>query len=179
MEAVPEDLLVVFDEAYGEFITDPAAVASLKSLGRYPNLVVLRTFSKAYGLAGLRVGYALGRPRLISALRSVITPFSVSAFAELAAILSLQEQEEMRSRVEEIVDRRRFMYDGLEAQGWEVPDPQGNFVWLELGETAAMFADACGRAGVIVRAFPGDGVRISVGEQEAAERFLQTASSWV
>ena len=179
MAALPESVLVVLDEAYAEFVTDPEAVDSIAALAAYPNLVVLRTFSKAYGLAGLRVGYALGRPRLIAAIRAVTTPFSVSAAAQAAAITSLQLQDELRERIAGVVARRTFLREGLIAEGWEVPDAQGNFVWLELGAEAAPFADACKRAGVLVRPFPNEGVRVSVGEQEGIERFLETAATWV
>ncbi|MDR0626911.1 MAG: histidinol-phosphate transaminase [Bifidobacteriaceae bacterium] len=179
MAGLPESVLVVLDQAYAEFVTDPQAVRAVSALAAYPNLVVLRTFSKAYGLAGLRVGYALGRPRLIAAIRAVTTPFSVSAAAEMAAITSLQLQDELRERVAGIVERRTFLREGLIAEGWEVPDAQGNFVWLELGPEAAPFADACKRAGVLVRPFPNEGVRVSVGEQEGIERFLETAATWV
>jgi histidinol-phosphate aminotransferase len=179
MASVPEDLLVILDEAYGEFVTDPEAVDGIGGLAEHPNLVVTRTFSKAYGLAGLRVGYALGRPRLVSAVKAVTTPFSVSAMAEMAAITSLQMQTELRARVAGVIERRAFVYEGLVAQGWQPPDPQGNFVWLDLGVDAAPFADACRRAGVLVRPFAGEGVRVSVGEQEGAEQFLEAASTWV
>ncbi|MDR1189996.1 MAG: histidinol-phosphate transaminase [Bifidobacteriaceae bacterium] len=179
MEAVPEDVLVVLDEAYVDFVTDPDSVDGIGALAKYPNLVVLRTFSKGYGLAGLRVGYALGRTHLIDAVRAVTTPFSVSAMAEMAAIRSLQLQEELRARVAQVVERRAFMHEGLRAEGWELPDPQGNFVWLDLGVDAMPFADACRRAGVLVRPFADEGVRISVGEQEGAERFLEVAATWV
>jgi histidinol-phosphate aminotransferase len=179
MAGVPDDLLVVLDEAYAEFVTDPQAVDGVRALADYPNLVVLRTFSKAYGLAGLRVGYALGRPRLVEAIKAVTTPFSVSAMAQMAAITSLQMQEQMHARVKEVVERRTFILEGLRAEGWKLPDPQGNFVWLELGVDTVLFADACRRAGVLVRPFPDEGVRVSVGEQEGAERFLEVAATWV
>jgi histidinol-phosphate aminotransferase len=179
MAAAPSDVLVILDEAYAEFVTDPDAVDGIAALADHPNLLVVRTFSKAYGLAGLRVGYGLGRPRLIAALRAVTTPFSVSTMAELAAVYSLQMQEAMRERVRGVVETRRFMADGLAAQGWDVPDPQGNFIWLELGVDAVPFADACHRAGVLVRPFPGEGVRVSAGERVAAERFLEVAATWV
>jgi histidinol-phosphate aminotransferase len=178
MERIPASVMVILDEAYVEFVTDPLAVDGLAALDKHPNLVVLRTFSKAYGLAGLRVGYALGRPRIIAAVKAVTTPFSVPAMAEQAAILSLQMQAEMHQRVAALVSRRSFVAEGLAAQGWDIPDPQGNFVWLSLGADSATFADACVRAGVLVRPFPGEGVRVSIGEQDAAESFLRTASTW-
>jgi histidinol-phosphate aminotransferase len=178
MDAVPEDVLVVLDEAYAEFVTDPEAVKGLAALARHGNLLVLRTFSKAYGLAGLRVGYALGRPHLIGAIRAVTTPFSVSAMAQLAALYSLQMQEALAQRVAQAVAVRALMAEGLASQGWDIPSPQGNFVWLGVGQDAEPLAEACRHAGLLVRAFPGEGVRVSVGEQVAAERFLDVASTW-
>ncbi|MDR3360214.1 MAG: histidinol-phosphate transaminase [Bifidobacteriaceae bacterium] len=178
MAKVPPDVLVVADEAYAEFVTDPEAADAVAALEDHPNLLAVRTFSKAYGLAGLRVGYALGRSRLIEAVRAATTPFSVSALAELAALYSLQMAEALARRVAEVVATRQFMAEGLTAQGWDVPDPQGNFVWLDLGVDAAPFADACQRAGLLVRPFPGEGVRVSAGERAAAERFLEVASTW-
>ncbi|MDR1825950.1 MAG: histidinol-phosphate transaminase [Bifidobacteriaceae bacterium] len=178
MDQIPSDVLVVLDEAYVEFVTDPDAVQSAPLLDRYANLVVLRTFSKAYGLAGLRVGYAIGKPRLMQAVRSATTPFSVSGPAQLAAIVSLTLQAELRERVAGVIENRQYMLDELRRQGWQVPDAQGNFVWLALGADAAPFAQACSNARVIVRPFAGDGVRVSVGEKAGVDRFLEVAATW-
>ncbi|MDR1442893.1 MAG: histidinol-phosphate transaminase [Bifidobacteriaceae bacterium] len=179
MAATPDDVLVILDEAYVEFVTDRDAVAGIAALANYPNLVVARTFSKAYGLAGSRVGYLLGRSSVIEAVRAVTTPFSVPVMAELAAVMSLGLQAEMRERVEEVIQRRSFMFHALRAEGWDPPEPQGNFLWLDLGADSLSFADACKRAGVLVRPFPDQGVRVSVGEQEGVERFLEVAATWV
>lgn len=178
MAQVPDDVLVVADEAYVDFVTDPQAVRADEILADHGNLISVRTFSKAYGLAGLRVGYALGRPRLIQAIRSVTTPFSVSALAEAAAVYSLQMGEALAQRVAGVVETRDFLVAGLTAEGWNIPDPQGNFVWLQLGVDAVPFSDACQRAGLLVRPFPGEGVRVSVGERLAAERLLEVAATW-
>jgi histidinol-phosphate aminotransferase len=179
MSSVPPEVLVVLDEAYVEFVTDPAAICSSELLAEHANVVSLRTFSKAYGLAGLRVGYALGRSRIMGAVRAATTPFEVSVIAEMAATLSLQMQDEMRLRVGRIVDQRAAMVEGLRDQGWDVPDAQGNFVWLSLGAEAVPFAEAASKAGVVVRPFAGDGVRISVGEPQGIERALAAARTWV
>jgi histidinol-phosphate aminotransferase len=179
MAAVRGDVLVVLDEAYVEFVTDPEAVDGAGALADHANLVAVRTFSKAYGLAGMRVGYALGRTRLIDAVKAVTTPFSVTAMAERAAVYSLQQAEALRERIAGVVETRAFMAEGLRAQGWDVPDPQGNFVWLDLGVDAEAFSGACARAGLLVRPFAGEGVRVSAGERFAAERFLEVAATWV
>ncbi|GAA4622262.1 histidinol-phosphate transaminase [Cellulomonas oligotrophica] len=173
---VPGDVLVVLDEAYVEFVRDAAAPDALAVHAEHPNTVLLRTFSKAYGLAGLRVGYAVARPRLAAGIRAASTPFGVSHVAQLAALASLRAEGELLTRVEAIVAERSRMLDGLRAQGWTVPDSQANFVWLALGDHASSFAERCARAGVLVRPFAGDGVRVSVGEKEATDLFLEVAA---
>lgn len=177
LDAVPSDVLVVLDEAYVEFVRDPQAADGLAAFAAHPNVVVLRTFSKAYGLAGLRVGYAVARPRLAAGIRAASTPFGVSSLAQHAAIVSLQSVGELMARVDAIVVERDRMLGGLRAQGWDVPDSQANFVWLPLGDQASSFAAAAGRAGVLVRPFAGDGVRVSVGEPEATDLLLEFAST--
>ena len=176
LDAVPRDVLVLLDEAYVEFVRDPEAADGLAVFAAHPNVVLLRTFSKAYGLAGLRVGYAVARPRLATGIRAASTPFGVSNVAQLAAVASLAAGAEMRTRVEAIVAERTRMLTGLRAQGWEVPDSQANFVWLALGEHAKSVADRSARAGVLVRPFAGDGVRISVGENEATDLLLEVTA---
>jgi histidinol-phosphate aminotransferase len=176
LDAVPSDVLVVLDEAYVEFVRDPDVPDGLAVFADRPNVVVLRTFSKAYGLAGLRVGFAVARPRLAAGIRAASTPFGVSLVAQLAAIASLQAQDELLARVDRIAAERTRLLDGLRRQGWTVPDSQANFVWLPLGEGSTSFAERCSRAGVIVRPFAGDGVRVSVGEPEATDLFLEVAA---
>lgn len=176
LAAVPRDVLVVLDEAYVEFVRDPQAPDALALFAEHPNVVVLRTFSKAYGLAGLRVGYAVARPRLAVGIRAASTPFGVSHVAQLAALASLRAEGELLTRVEALVAERTRMLEALRAQGWRVPDSQANFVWLPLGDHATTFAERCTRAGVLVRPFAGDGVRVSVGEPEATDLFLEVAA---
>jgi len=180
LAAVPDDVLVILDEAYAEFVTAPGAVDGLRELGVVrPNVVALRTFSKAYGLAGLRIGYAVGHRRVLDAARATAIPLSVTAQAEVAAIASLDAEEELRARVRVIAERRDRIAEGLRAGGWRVPDAQGNFVWLATGAETTAAADAFDAAGLIVRAFPGDGVRISIGEEESVDTVLRIAASVV
>ncbi|PZF37191.1 MULTISPECIES: histidinol-phosphate transaminase [unclassified Curtobacterium] len=179
MAAVPQSVLVVLDEAYAEFVTDEAAVHGHPLLAAHPNLVVLRTFSKAYGLAGLRVGYALGPDYVLDAVRACAIPLSVTAQGQAAALASLEREAELLERVTEIATLRDRIVVELRAQGWDVPDAQGNFLWLPTGERTATAAAAFEAAGIIVRAFPPEGIRISIGEHEAVETLLQTARSLV
>ncbi|WP_396654391.1 histidinol-phosphate transaminase [Microbacterium sp.] len=179
VDRVPGDVLIILDEAYAEFVTAPDAVDGLaeRIFERHPNVVVLRTFSKAYGLAGLRVGYAIGHPRVLDAARTTGIPLSVTSAAERAAIASLDAEPELRERLSVIVERRTRLLDGLRAQGWQVPDSQANFVWLPTGERTEEVAAAFDAADLIVRPFAGDGIRISVGEEESIDRVLAVAKS--
>ena len=178
LAAAPSDVLVLLDEAYVEFVRDPDVPDGLAVYAAHPNVVVLRTFSKAYGLAGLRVGYAIARPDLAAGVRSVSTPFGVSDLAQRAAIASLHAQDELMERVDALVVERTRVLDELRAQGWELPEAQGNFVWFELGEATVERGAQAREAGVLVRPFAGEGIRVTVGEREANDAFLQVAASW-
>lgn len=173
---VPAHVLVVVDEAYVEFVTAPDAVKGLEFLAAHDNVVVLRTFSKAYGLAGLRVGYAIARPVIAEAIRKATAPFSVSDLAQAAAVASLESFDELGKRVDALAAERDAMVGTLRDQGWDIPDAQGNFVWLPLGDDALEFAATCDP--VSVRPFAGDGVRVSVGDPSVNEEFLAAAQEW-
>lgn len=163
LAAVPADVLVVLDEAYAEFVDDPLAVDGTRLLDAHPNLLVFRTFSKAYGLAGLRVGYALtGSPEVASAIRQVHLPFAVSIAAQAAALASLEAEPALLAQVATIVAEREPLRQALLAQGWEVPAAQGNFVWLPTGADSDRVSQVFEDHGVLVRCFSGDGIRITV-----------------
>ncbi|MFE1646452.1 histidinol-phosphate transaminase [Microbacterium sp. P01] len=181
LRSVPDDVLVILDEAYAEFVTDPAAVDGMRVLGLagHANVVALRTFSKAFGLAGLRVGYAIGHPRILDAARSTSIPLSVTAQAEEAALASLDAEVELLERVAHIANRRDRLVAGLRDAGWRIPDAQGNFLWLATGEDTVRVATAFEEGGLMVRPFAGEGVRISVGEEDAVEKILRIAASVV
>lgn len=177
---VPNDVLVILDEAYAEFVTDPHAVDGMKVIAAgLPHVVVLRTFSKAYGLAGLRVGFAVGHPRLLDAARSAAIPLSVTLQAEEAALASLAAEDELLARVRVLGARRDALADALRAAGWAIPQAQGNFVWLPTGAETMEAAAAFDAAGLVVRPFAGDGIRISVGEEASVEKVLGIAASIV
>ncbi|GAA3830401.1 histidinol-phosphate transaminase [Nocardioides panacisoli] len=170
---VPPHVLVVVDEAYREFVrmADPVDGAALRR--RHENVVLFRTFSKAYGLAGLRVGYAVAAPSVVAAVRAVSTPFGVSSIAQAAAIASLRAEDELLERVATLVAERDRMLAGIRAAGWTVPEAQGNFVWFDLGETTGPFTAAAGDAGLSVRPFAGEGVRVTVAEPAATDRLVE------
>ncbi|GAA4685627.1 pyridoxal phosphate-dependent aminotransferase [Frondihabitans cladoniiphilus] len=179
MAKVPDDVLVILDEAYVEFVTDPDAVDGESLTERHPNLVVLRTFSKAYGLAGLRIGYAIGPAYLLDAARSTALALSVTETGQQAALASLAHHDELLERVAVLVERRDQVRDALVAQGWDLPRAQGNFVWLPTGEHTAHAAEVFSAHGIVVRAFAPEGVRISIGEAESVEKLLAAAQQVV
>jgi histidinol-phosphate aminotransferase len=177
VDAVPDDVLIVLDEAYREFVTDPAVPDGLAGYGDRPNVVVLRTLSKAWGLAGMRVGFLVAQPDVATAVRKVVTPFSTSGTAQSAALAALRSGEEMARRVAAVVAERDRMLNAIRKLIPDVPDSQANFVWLPLGDRAMDFAAACEQRGVLVRAFAGDGVRVTVGTPEEDDAFLAAAEA--
>ncbi|MCF2437317.1 pyridoxal phosphate-dependent aminotransferase [Streptomyces thinghirensis] len=179
LDQVPSDVLVVLDEAYREFIRDPEVPDGVEIYRERPNVCVLRTFSKAYGLAGLRVGFAIAHEPVAAALRARRRCPSGSARSRReAAIASLRAEDELIGRVGSLVCERTRVVDALRAWGWMVPETQANFVWLRLGERTVAFADACEQAGVVIRPFPGEGVRVTVGESEANDIFLKVSEEF-
>ncbi|GAB7032205.1 histidinol-phosphate transaminase [Streptomyces sp. NPDC021749] len=178
LDRVPGDVLVVLDEAYREFIRDAEVPDGIELYRDRPNVCVLRTFSKAYGLAGLRVGFAVAHEPVAAALRKTAVPFGVSQLAQDAAVASLRSEQALLERVDALVAERARVVDGLLGQGWTVPETQANFVWLRLGDRTTDFAAACERAGVVVRPFAGEGVRVTIGETAAMDLFLQAAEEF-
>ena len=176
---VPATVPVVIDEAYFEFCAassipegEEPPLNGLDIYRDYPNVIILRTFSKAQGLAGLRVGYSISHPQITRHLRVAATPFAVSALAERAAVASIEHQEAVMARVSHIVAERERVTARLRELGYEFPSTYANFVWLPLGERTGEFVDLMDRNALSVRAFGTEGVRVSIGEVEANDRFL-------
>jgi histidinol-phosphate aminotransferase len=178
LAAVGPDVLVALDEAYHEYVTAPDAVDGMTLLDAHPNLVVLRTFSKAYRLAALRVGYAVATPEVATALRKVCAPFSVSTLAQAAAVAALDDAEALLAACAETITERVRVRDALLAAGYTVPPTQSNFVWLSLGERTAPFAAHCLEHKVVVRPFHPDGVRVTVSTPEENDALLAAAASF-
>jgi histidinol-phosphate aminotransferase len=179
IERVPGDCLVVLDEAYVQYVRDPDVPDGIEFYRDRPNVAVLRTFSKAYGLAGLRVGFLIGHEPVAAAARKTMLTFSVNAVAQAAAVASLAAEGELLDRVELVVAERDRVTSELLAMGWSVPPSEANFVWLRLGDDTVKFAEACGSAGISIRPFAGEGARVSIGEKEANDAFLEVAAAWV
>jgi histidinol-phosphate aminotransferase len=177
LDDVPDDVLVVLDEAYREFVTDPDVPDGLLAYGDRPNVVVLRTFSKAWGLAGLRVGFMIAQPEVATAVRKVVTPFSTNIAAQAGALAALRQAEEVRRRCDLVIAERQRLLEAVRKLVPDVPDSQANFVWLPLGERSVPFGAACESRGVIVRPFPGEGVRVTVGTPAENDAFLAAAEA--
>ena len=178
LDTVPPHVVVVLDEAYREFVRDEDVFDGVELHRGRPNVVAMRTFAKAYGLAGFRVGYAIADEPIAAAVRACALPFGVSSVAQAAAVESLRREAELLERVEGIVAERTRVADALREQGWQVPDAQGNFVWLPLGERTGEFAAAAEEAGVMVRPFAGEGARVSIGEPAGNDVLLKVAGSF-
>lgn len=167
MAKVPSHLLVVIDEAYVHFNTSGDSAIGMDFFRRYPNVAVLHTFSKAYGLAGLRIGYAVAPAAVAANLRKTAIPFGVTSLAQRAAVLSLEHEGELQERIDELINARENLLGQLRAAGIKVTDSQANFIWLSTGEATMQVDAALRAAGIWARAFAGDGIRISIGSPEA------------
>lgn len=180
---IPDHVLVVLDEAYAEFVNDPAVVQGSLVIARElnagrQNVVLLRTFSKAYGLAGLRVGYAIVAPVVAEVVRKVSTPFGVGLLAEEAALASLEAEPELAIRVAGVVSEREELSKMLRAAGVPHPPSQGNFIWIPSHGLTGDLAAACTGAGLSVRPFDGEGIRITIAEPEANAAVAALLTSW-
>lgn len=173
-DVLPSTCLLVVDEAYREFVTGRHAASAAPLALNRPDVMVLRTFSKAHGLAALRVGWALGDPALVRALDRVLIPFSVGGLGQAAAVASLDARCEVAERVAAVVAERSRVAACLRESGWSVPMPEANFVWLPAAFAAVALGAALEGAGVVARTFPGAGVRVSVGSREDNDRFLRS-----
>lgn len=176
---VPAHIPVVIDEAYFEFCAastvpegEEAPLNGLDIYRDYENVIILRTFSKAQGLAGLRVGYSISHPQITQHLRVAATPFAVTALAEAAAIASIEHEDAVMERVSHLVSERERVTARLRELGYEFPSTYANFVWLPLGERTGEFVQLMAEHALSVRAFGTEGVRVSIGEVEANDRFL-------
>lgn len=171
IDAVDESVTIIIDEAYAEYVTDPSFASMLAVAPSLPNVLVARTFSKIYGLAGLRVGYGIGDPDLIRRLRITQPPFAVTAPAQAAALAALPLQHRVAERAKANAIGREYLATELSGRGFRIADSQANFVYFVPDVDAAGLFDALLHEGVIVRVL-GDGVRVTVGTMPENERFI-------
>ncbi|GGA67774.1 putative phenylalanine aminotransferase [Pseudoclavibacter endophyticus] len=177
LDRVRDDLLVLVDEAYVEFVTDRGAADASKLLGTYRNMIMARTFSKAWGLAGLRVGYLIGDAQVIRGIRSATIPLSTTGQAEAAALAALEASDEAARRVTEVTVRRNELSRALRDQGWDIPDSQANFVWLATRERTAEADSILREHGIIARPYESVGIRVTIGDDASVVRILTATAA--
>lgn len=176
---IPDDVIVVVDEAYREFV-DPSYGDPVQDLlPHHPNVVVLRTFSKAYGLAGLRSGYMVAHPDVIVDVDKTLLPFTNNQAAQAAAIAAIDVADAYQPRVQEIRQERGRMVAALAEMGVEVPDAQANFVWIPLGDATDDIYLNVEKQGVVTRPFSGVGMRVTIGTTDENDRFLKAFAAAV
>ena len=171
LDAVPERVLVIVDEAYAEYVTADDYQTFINEAPNRPNVLVGRTFSKIYGLAGLRVGYGVASSELIGQLRTTQPPFAVTSLAQTAALEAIRHQDEVAARCRRNAQGRDALFDGLGRLGFEPAVSQANFVYFEPDSSAADLGDALLRRGEIIRVL-GPAIRVTVGTRAENQRFL-------
>ncbi|MDU5026706.1 MAG: histidinol-phosphate transaminase [Cutibacterium avidum] len=176
---VPEEVVVVIDEAYCHFNKEEGAVDGIGLLEHHPNVVVLRTFSKAYGLAGLRIGFAISSPEISEDLRRVATPFTVTSLAQQAAVASLAVEDQLDERIQQIIAERTRVFDALVEQGWRISPSHANFLWLATGDDTDRIDEALISRGVFARCWSGEGIRLSIGLPEENDRAIDALAAAV
>jgi len=172
VEGISDDTLVVLDEAYAEYVVADDYESGIPLALTRPNVIVARTFSKMYGLAGLRVGYMIGYPDTIGSLRRAQIPFSVNSLAQIAAITSLGYPDRVVERVKVNRQGIAFLEQELDVRGIEWVPSQANFVWMRLGPDNAALCQALMERGVIVRPLSDEWARVSIGTDSENRRFF-------
>lgn len=173
VDRLPEHVLVVLDEAYHEFVTDERHHTGIPLALERPNVMVLRTFSKAYALAALRIGYGVARRELLSELRKAQAPLTVSRVAQVAALASVGQHDELTRRVEENAARRHHLHGALSERGLEPAESHTNFIFFQLGDRADGVIEAMTARGVLVRGMGSGSVRVTIGNEVENQRFLE------
>ena len=179
MARVPTDAVVVVDEAYFEYVTNPEYPDTFKYLRDDRNIIILRTFSKIYGLAGLRIGYGLAPARLVDLMNRVRAPFNTNSLAQAAAMAALSDDEHVKESVRVNEEGKKYLYAELTKMGLDYLPTQANFIWIDLHSDARKLYDALLRKGVIVRPMGPTQIRVTIGLMKENERFVKAlAETW-
>ncbi len=173
MQQVPDDVVVLIDEAYREFV-DPSFGDPVELLNEHRNAVISRTFSKAYGLAGLRIGYLIADPEIVDEVNKVLVPFAVNGVAQAAARAALAARDEYEPLLVELRGERSRVAAALTEAGWVLPDSQANFVYLPTGAQTQALYNEMEKRGVVTRPFGDEGIRVTIGSVSENDRFLAT-----
>lgn len=173
LEQIPSSVIVLIDEAYREFVDPSFGDPVTDLLGDFPNVVVTRSMSKAYGLAGLRVGYLVGHPDVVVEIDKTLLPFAVNAIAQAGALAAITHRDAYQPAIDLIVRERQRVADALAADGWPTFPTEGNFVYLDVGDRTESLYLELERRGVVTRPFAGEGLRVTIGSPEENDRFVR------
>jgi histidinol-phosphate aminotransferase len=176
MSRVPEDVLVVVDEAYFEYVTSPEYPDTFKYLRDGRNIIILRTFSKIYGLAGLRIGYGFAPPKLVDLMNRVRAPFNTNSLAQAAALAALSDDAHVQASIEVNEEGKKYLYGEMTRMGLDYLPTEANFIWIDLHREARAVYDALLKKGVIVRPMGPGQIRVTVGLMQENERFIKALS---
>lgn len=181
LDKIPSEILIVIDQAYYEYVTDDTYFEGLDYLKEYPNLILLRTFSKIYGLAGLRIGYGLGNPQVIDLLNRIRSPFNVNTSAQMTAKVALSDQDHVKECKEKNMENKKYLYKELDSLPVKYIPTQGNFMLIDTGMDAKKIFNELLKRGIIVR--PGDifglptWIRVTIGCNSDNEKFVSALNS--
>ncbi len=173
MSRVPENVLVVVDEAYFEYVTDKEYPNTLGFLNDNKNILILRTFSKAYGLAGLRIGYGISKKEIINELNKIREPFNTNTIAQMAAVEALSDREHLKKSIEINEEGKRFLYKELNMLGIQYIPTEANFIYILLNIEAKKIYEALLRQGIIVRPVGDKEIRVTIGMSEENRFFIE------
>ena len=173
IKRVPDNILIVLDEAYYEYVTDPDHVESIKYLHTKKNILIFRTFSKIYGLAGLRIGYGIAKKEIISNMNRMRAPFNTNTLAQKAAIAALNDPQHV-SRSKNINEAgKTYLYSELDALGVAYVPTEANFLYIPVEKAMAVYENLM-KMGVIIRPMGPNAIRVTIGLQEENERFMDS-----
>jgi histidinol-phosphate aminotransferase len=177
MERLPDGVLTVMDEAYYEYVLDPAYADSMKWFRKKKDVLILRTFSKIFGLAGLRVGYGIGRSDIITEMNKLRPPFNTSTMAQMAALAALRDKDHLKKSFEMNEEGKRYLYGEMDKLNVKYVPSQANFIYIPVEDSAGLYQKLL-RSGVIVRPM-GPAIRVTVGLPEENRRFIEALASGV
>ena len=173
-DKVPENVLIAYDEAYREFVTrDDYPMDSVKFTKKYPNILIMRTFSKAYGLAGIRVAYAIGAKDIIENINKVRGPFNVNTLGQIAAIAALEDEDFVEEIYKVNLEGKNYLYEEFKKLGFEFPESETNHIYVNVERSAEEIFVELQKRGVIIRPMGGTWIRVSIGTMEENKIFVE------
>lgn len=175
LDNVPEDVVVVYDEAYREFVSrEDYPKNSIEFMRKYPNVIVMRTFSKIYGLAGIRVGYTIANSEIIENINKVRGPFNVNSLAQVAAVAALEDEEFLKKAYEVNLEGKKYLYEQFDIMGLKYPPSEANHIYVDVNKDANQVFVEMQKKGVIIRPMGGTFIRVSIGNMEENKIFIST-----